>query len=176
VPQPDAAQTPALPAQSPCRGESTSVAFAKRAQNGKGGKGAYAERQVENHAMRVKESVVIAIVRVRRERRDGLTPSRVRRESFSAFGNLRWDAGAVSRPEPDVNAAILRSRHNIISPAIEVKGGAVGEGTVEGHPTPFIAVDGGIAVVADGSSTGSFSGYEKKENEMKEIEGPRMCT
>jgi len=141
-------------------------------KNGKGERGTYAERQVENYDMRVKVLVVIAMARVHRERRGWLTPSRVRRECFSpALGNLRWDAGAVSRPEPDLNATISRSRHNIISSAIEVKGSAVGEGTVELHPAPLIAADRGVAVAADGSSTGSFSRYEKK----KEFEGPECA-
>jgi hypothetical protein len=46
---------------------------------------------------------------------------------------------------------------------MEVEGIAVGEGTVEFHTAPLIEVDRGVAIVADGSSAGSFLGYEKKK-------------
>jgi hypothetical protein len=167
MPQPDDAQALELPAQSPYGGRKQFSRACEKYKDGKGEKGAYAERQVENYDMRFKVLVVIAMAGVHRERRGWLTPSRVRRESISpALGNLRWDVGAVSRPEIDVNATIWRPLHNIISSAIVVKGSAIGDGAVEFHRTSLIAVESGVAVVADGRSTGSFSGYEKQnENE-----------
>jgi len=122
---------------------------------------AYAECQVEDHLMRVKELIVIAIARFHREVRGRWTPSRVRDERFSRPRlpqcYLRWDIGAISWPEPDLNAVISRFRHDIVSATIVVKCSTVGEATVrEDDPTPLIEVDGGVAIGADGSSATLF--------------------
>jgi hypothetical protein len=86
--------------------------------------------------MRVKVLVVIAIVRVKREVCGRFTPGGVRRERLSlALGYLWWDVGAISLPEPDLDAIVSRSRHDVVSATIEVKRRAVGA-TVEEDATP----------------------------------------
>lgn len=121
IPQPDDDQV--LPAQSPC-GEGICSDVPGQKNTGPG-KVAYAECQVEDHLMRIKELVVTARARVQREVRGGRTPSGVREQRFSlehpAIGNLFWDVGAVSWPEPDLNAAIARFQHDVVSATVEVK-------------------------------------------------------
>jgi hypothetical protein len=118
--------------------------------------------------------VVVATVWVKREVRGWFTPSGVRKERSPerpASDYLWWYVGAVSRPEPDSNAAIPRSRHNVISAIIEVKCSAVGGDTVgEEHATPLVVIDRRIAVVANGGSAGLFFITQKKSK--TEIEVP----
>jgi len=117
------------------------------------------EGQVEDYLMRVKELVVIAIVRVYREARVRWTPSvkGVSNERFSVpcspQGYLWWGVKAVSRPEPDLNAAISRFQHDVVSTTIEVKRGAVG-GDICGEldATPLVEISVSIAVVTKGVS------------------------
>jgi hypothetical protein len=107
--------------------------------------------------MRVKELVVIAIARFHREVRGRWTPSGVRDKRYSRPRlpqcYLRWDIGAISWPEPDLNAVIPRFRHDVVSAAIVIKCRTVGEATVgEEDTTPLIEVDGGVAIGAESSS------------------------
>ena len=113
--------------------------------------------------MRVKELVVIAIARVNREARVRWTPSGkgVNNERFSVRcspqGYLRWDVKTVSWPEPDMNAAISRFHHGVVSATIEVKRGAIGGDIVgELDATPFVEISVSIAVVTNAGSVVSF--------------------
>jgi hypothetical protein len=68
---------------------------------------------------------------------------------------LRWYVGAVPRPEVDLNAERLRSRHGEVSTTDHIECRAVGSTTFgEGDTTSCIVVDGIIAVGAEGSSVG----------------------
>jgi hypothetical protein len=114
----------------------------------------YAECQVEDYLVCVKVLVVLATVQ--REVCGRFAPSGVRKEHISleqpALSYLRWDV-AVSRPEPDLNAIISRSGHDVISTTIEVKCRAVGGATVRDEDTtPLVVICRSPAAVADGSS------------------------
>jgi hypothetical protein len=134
----------------------------RRARPGKSGPGkaTNAECQVEDHLMRIKELVVTAEARVQREVRGGWTPSGVREERFSlehpAIGYLYWDVGAVSWPEPDLNAAIARLRHDVVSATVVVKFCAVGQVTVQLNATPLVEVGISVAVVTECGSAVPF--------------------
>jgi len=117
--------------------------------------------------MCVKVLVVIAKARVHGEVRSGFTPSSVRCDLFSirypTSDYLRWDVGAISRPEPELNAGISRFRYNVISATIEVKCRAVGGATSrEDDTTPFVGVGERVAVVAGGGSV--RSNFEKENS------------
>jgi hypothetical protein len=127
---------------------------------GTGEQVAYAKCQVEDHLMRIKKLVVTAEARVQREVCGGLTPSGVREQRFSlehpAAGNLYRDVGAFSWPEPDLNAAIARFRHDVVSAIVEVECGAVGQATVQLNATPLVEVGKSVAVVTECSSAWPF--------------------
>jgi hypothetical protein len=124
---------------------------------------AYAKCQVEDHHVRVKILVVIAMARVQGEVRSRIAPREVRRvnEHISApcrpMAYRRWDGVIASLSEPDFNAGISRFRHDVVSTTIEVKWCAVGGATVgEGDTTPLVEVNKCVAVVAGGSPAASF--------------------
>jgi hypothetical protein len=108
--------------------------------------------------MRVKEMVVTAVVRVQREVRGGRTPYGVRVERISlehlAIGYLYWDVEAISWPEPDLNAAFARFRHDVVSATVEVKCCAVGLATVQLNATPLVEAGESAAFFAECSSAG----------------------
>jgi len=115
--------------------------------------------------MCVKVLVVIAKARIHGEVRSGFTPSGVRCDLFSirypTLDYLRWDVGAISRPEPELNAGISRVQHNVVSATIEVKCRAVGGATSrEDDTTPLVGVGGRFAVVTGDGSVRSF--FEKE--------------
>jgi len=119
--------------------------------------------------MRVEELVVIAIVWVQREVRIRWTPcvKGVSNERFffpCSPRYLRWGVGAVSRPEPDLNSAISRFQHDIVSTTIEVKRGPVG-GDIFGEldATPLVEISVSVAVVTKDSSVVLFFVHTKKE-------------
>ena len=75
--------------------------------------------------------------------------------SGPAFAYLSRYAGAISRPEIDLNAEHL-SRHDVVSAAIRIERRAVRGATfVDEDTTSFIAVDSRVTV---GSESGSVIG------------------
>lgn len=124
--------------------------------------------------MCVKVLVVVAKARVHGKVRSGFTPSGVRRDLFSirypTSDYLRWDIGAISRPEPELNAGISRFRRNVVSATIEVKCRAVGGATSrEDDTTPFVGVGERVAVVAGGGSVRSFFEKGEKKNQVRHV-------
>lgn len=146
-----------LPAASPCGKKNALVVLDQNVKTGKGV--AYAECQIKDYLMKAKIFVIVANARDHREVCGWFAPSGVSRvERFSVIYDLRWDVGTGSRPEPDLNAAIARSRHDVVSATIGVKTWAKGRAPTigEGDATPLVHVESTIAVVADVSSGGSF--------------------
>jgi len=117
--------------------------------------------------------VLVVLATVRREVSGRFAPSGVRKEQISleqpALSYLRWDVGAVSRPEPDLNAVISRFGHDVISTTIEVKCCAVGGATVRDEDTtPLVVICRSPAAVTDGSSAWFTKQKAEKELECSE--------
>ena len=151
IPQPDDAQV--LPAQSPYGEGISSDVLEQKIRDREAGKVTYAECQIEDHLMRIKELVITTVARLQGEVRGGQTPRGVREERFSlehsAMGYLYWDVGAVSFPEPDLNAALARFQHDVVSATVQVKCCAVGQATVQLNATPLVEIGESVAVVTE---------------------------
>jgi len=122
-----------------------------------------AERQVEYYPLSVEMRVVVAIIWEHWEIRYRLTPSGTWKDRLSLWCTLTylgWDGGAVSRPEPHLNAGRLRFRHGVVSATVLVERRAIG-GTdliesrgiivTETHTTPLVTIGSNVTVGADGS-------------------------
>jgi hypothetical protein len=118
--------------------------------------------------VRVKVTAVVAKLLAHGEIGGRDTPTRVRVERSPGLDYLWWYVGAVPRPEVDLNAERLRPCHGEVSTTIHIECRPVGRTTLgEGDTTSCVVVDGGIAVVAEGTSL-------KKERE--EVQGTSVYT